>query len=145
MWRPFEDGATVGRRGSEDGIIHRDEEHDAGARITLERGCSHGVPFAVTCGIYGWFFHTRLLGSEAEAEFPAMRDGLAAILDIIPAPTTRRPTPRSLRSARPSESSYHSSPELTAPNKSLERTGLRRAADRWPLPALEEATEDRWG
>lgn len=84
MWRPFEDGATVGRRGSEDGFILRDDEHDAGARITLERGCSHGVPFAVTCGIYGWFFHTRLLGSEAEADFPAMRDELAAILEIIP-------------------------------------------------------------
>jgi hypothetical protein len=84
MWRPFEDGATVGLGGSEDGIILRDEEHDAGARITLEQGCAHGVPFAVTCGIYGWFFHTRLLGSEAEAEFPAMREGLAAILDIIP-------------------------------------------------------------
>lgn len=84
MWRPFEDGATVGRSGSEGGIILRDEEHDAGARITLERGCAHGVPFAVTCGIYGWFFHTRHVSSEAEAEFPDMRDGLATILDIIP-------------------------------------------------------------
>src|SRR5947209_20031862 len=83
-WQPFDGGATVGQRGSEDGVIVRDEEHDLGARITLERGCSHGVPFAVTCGIYGWFFHTRFLGSEAEAEFPAMRDGLAAILDAIP-------------------------------------------------------------
>lgn len=84
MWRPYRDGATVGQRGSEDGIILPDEEHDAGARITLERGGSHGVPFAVTCGIFGWFFHTRLLGSEVEAEFPAMCEGLAAILEIIP-------------------------------------------------------------
>jgi hypothetical protein len=84
MWRPFGEGATVGRGGSEDGIILRDEEHDAGARITLERGCAYGVPFAVTCGVYGWFFHTRLLGSEAEAKFLAMREGLSAILDIIP-------------------------------------------------------------
>jgi hypothetical protein len=84
VWRPFENGATVGQRGSEDGVIVRDDEHELGARITLERDCSHRVPFAVTCGIYGWFFHTRFLGSEAEAEFPAMRDGLAAILDIIP-------------------------------------------------------------
>ena len=29
-------------------------------------------------------FHTRFLGSEAEAEWPAMLDGLAAVLDIIP-------------------------------------------------------------
>lgn len=83
-WLPFDNGATVGQRGSEDGIILRDEEHDLGARITLEQGCSHGVPFAVTCGIYGWFFHTRMLGSEAEGEFATMRDGLAAILARIP-------------------------------------------------------------
>jgi hypothetical protein len=84
VWRSFENGATVGQRGSEGGVILRDDEHELGARITLERDCSHGVPFAVTCGVYGWFFHTRLMGSEGEAEFPAMRDGLAAILDIIP-------------------------------------------------------------
>ena len=54
-----------------------------GARITLERDCS-SAPWAVTCGIYGWFVHTRFLGTEVEAEFPAMLDGLAAILDIIP-------------------------------------------------------------
>jgi hypothetical protein len=84
MWRLFEDGVTIGKKGSKDGIILRDEEHDAGARITLERGCSRGAPYAVTCGIYGWFFHTRLLGSEKEADYAAMREGLAAILDIIP-------------------------------------------------------------
>jgi hypothetical protein len=84
MWQPFDNGATIGQRGSEDGVVLRDEEHDLGARITLERDCSHGVPFAVTCGIYGWFFHTRFLGSEAEAEFPAMLDELTAILDIVP-------------------------------------------------------------
>jgi len=87
MWRQFEDedGGTIGRRGSEDGIILRDEEHDAGARITLERECgARRIPFAITCGIYGWFVHTRFLGPEAEVEFPAMQEGLAAILDIIP-------------------------------------------------------------
>ncbi|HUE72096.1 MAG TPA: hypothetical protein VMP01_14515 [Pirellulaceae bacterium] len=84
MWRPFDNGATIGQHGSEGGVVIRDEEHDAGARIALERGCSYGVPFAVTCGIYGWFFHTRRLDSEPVAEWPAMLDGLAAILDIIP-------------------------------------------------------------
>jgi hypothetical protein len=34
--------------------------------------------------VYGWFFHTRFLGSEAEAEFPAMLEGLAAILSTVP-------------------------------------------------------------
>lgn len=84
MWRILENGATVGQRGSEGGVILRDEEHDLGARITLERGCSHGVPIAVTCGIYGWFFHTRLLGSESEAAIPDMIEGLEAILTLIP-------------------------------------------------------------
>jgi hypothetical protein len=83
-WRRFDDGATVGQPGSESGVILRDEEHDLGARITLERDCSNGVPFAVTCGIYGWFFHTRFLGSEAEAEFGAMLEDLDAVLEAIP-------------------------------------------------------------
>jgi hypothetical protein len=83
VWKPFEDGATFGQPGSEGGVIVRDEEHAAGARATLERDCG-SAPWTVTCGVYGWFFHTRFLGSEAEAEFPAMLAGLAAILDGIP-------------------------------------------------------------
>lgn len=83
-WQPFNNGVTIGQRGSEDGVIQCDEEHELGARLTLERDCSHGVPFAVTCGIYGWFFHTRRLSSEAEAQFQKMRDGLATILAGIP-------------------------------------------------------------
>jgi len=83
VWQSFDSGATVGQPGSEGGVIVRDEEHEAGARATLERDCG-SVPWTVTCGVYGWFFHTRFLGSEAEAEFPAMLNGLAAILDIIP-------------------------------------------------------------
>lgn len=83
MWRQFDNGATIGQPGSEGGVIVRDEEHDAGARATLERGCA-SAPWTVTCGIYGWFFHTRFLGSEPEAEFPAMLEGLTAILEIVP-------------------------------------------------------------
>ncbi len=83
MWVAFDNGATIGQRGSEGGIIVRDDEHGDGARITLERGCAHCVPFAVTCGVYGWFFHTRFVGSEAEAEFSAMRDELGAVLKTI--------------------------------------------------------------
>ncbi|MCC8991717.1 MAG: hypothetical protein LM514_03880 [Streptococcus sp.] len=82
VWQPLDEGVTFGLPGSEGGITVRDEEHELGARATLERDCQHS-PWAVTCGIYGWFFHTRFLGSEAEAEFPAMLDGLAAILAII--------------------------------------------------------------
>jgi hypothetical protein len=82
MWQPYDGGATIGQPGSESGTIVRDEEHQAGARITLERQCCHS-PWAVTCGIYGWFFHTRFLGSEEEAEYRAMREGLTLIVEQI--------------------------------------------------------------
>ena len=84
MWRRFENGVTIGQYGSEGGVILRDDEYESSARITLERDCSHGVPFSVTCGIYGWFFHTRRLGSETEAEFAMMCDELAEIVNIVP-------------------------------------------------------------
>jgi predicted transposase len=63
VWRPFEDGETGSSEGSKGGTFLRDEEYDAGARITLER-CAYGISFALTCGIYGWFIHTRFLGSK---------------------------------------------------------------------------------
>ena len=85
-WVPFDGGSTVGQRGSEEGVVLRDDEHDLGARITLERDCAGGIPFAITCGIYGWMFHTRFFssGTEASAEFDQMREVLADILDLIP-------------------------------------------------------------
>jgi hypothetical protein len=84
-WCPFDNGNTLGLRGSEDGVIIRDDEHQEGARITLERDCAH-APFAMTCGIYGWFFHTRFFGSESGsfAGFERMKEGLTDILSIIP-------------------------------------------------------------
>lgn len=84
-WYPFKGGTTIGRRGSEEGVIVRDEEHEAGARITLERNCQ-GATFAITCGIYGWGFDTQFFSSpqEAEAEYERMRAGLAEILDRLP-------------------------------------------------------------
>ena len=55
-----------------------------GARITLERETR--VPFAITCGVYGWMLHTRFFGSEAEAlaDYGLMQDGLSLIVDLIP-------------------------------------------------------------
>jgi hypothetical protein len=84
-WVPFDRGATVGQHGSEGGVIVRDEEHEMGARITLERDCV-SAPFTITCGIYGWFFHTRFFGSDSEGttEFARMQAGLASILTRIP-------------------------------------------------------------
>lgn len=81
MWHPFKNGATLGQKGSENGETIRDEEHSVGARITLE--CNTTVaPFAITCGIYGWMFHTRFLSTEDEAtsEYEKMKASLAEIL-----------------------------------------------------------------
>ncbi len=81
-WHPFENGATIGHAGSEEGFIVRDEEHSLGARITLERAA--GVAsFAITCGIYGWMMHTRYFAAEAEAEtqYNLMKTSLTELLE----------------------------------------------------------------
>jgi hypothetical protein len=71
--------------GSEGGILIVDQEHDLGARISLERGCV-SAPFAITCGIYGWMVHTRYFDDErrAQEQFVLMRDALDAILARMP-------------------------------------------------------------
>jgi hypothetical protein len=86
-WTAFDNGATVGQRGSEDGVILRDDEHDVGSRITLERD-GRIAPFAITCGIYGWMFHTRWFATEREAaeEYARMTEALTSILEMIPYP-----------------------------------------------------------
>jgi hypothetical protein len=83
-WYPFEAGSTVGGTGSENGIILRDEEYSAGARITLER--DGYTPFAITCGIYDWLVHTAFFATEQEANqaFEAMKGERARILRFIP-------------------------------------------------------------
>jgi hypothetical protein len=80
-------GKTIGTRGSEGGVIVLDDEHTSGARISLERGCSHApwgshAPWAVTCGIYGGFLHTAFASSEAEgrAKYSAMKPDLEDIM-----------------------------------------------------------------
>lgn len=82
MWHSFDNGSTIGQTGSE-GVILRDEAHELGARITMERkGDRH---YAITCGIYGWLFVcTHFLESDDEATWLLMRERLVAILDIIP-------------------------------------------------------------
>ncbi len=81
VWYPFENGATLGQKGSEEGIILRDEEHPQEARITLERD-TRTAPFAITCGIYGCMMHTRFfsLESEATSQYDTMKIALAVLL-----------------------------------------------------------------
>jgi hypothetical protein len=84
MWNSFDEGKRLGEQGSEDGIITRDEEHEYGSRITLERE-SQVAPFSITCGIYGLMVHTRFFSSEIEAlrEFEKMKASLDEILQLL--------------------------------------------------------------
>ena len=84
-WETFDEGTTLGQLGDENGLIMGDEEYDGICRITLEQGGAI-APFAITCGIYGWFFHTRFFGDAAEAvrSFEAMQPALATIVESIP-------------------------------------------------------------
>lgn len=82
-WIPFDGGSTIGIVGSEDGTIVADDEHAAGARITLEANCAH-APFAITCGIYGWFFHTAYASLHTGQElFHSMRHELGIIAALV--------------------------------------------------------------
>ena len=79
-WYPFDGGSTIGTIGSESGVILHDEEHPAGARITLERD-GH-TPFGITCGIYGGLVHTAFASSanEASEKYAAMKAQLSEIV-----------------------------------------------------------------
>jgi hypothetical protein len=57
-WIQFKAGGELGQKGSEGGIIVRDEEHLEGARITLEKD-GDITPYSITLGIYGLMFHTH--------------------------------------------------------------------------------------
>ena len=83
-WTACEGGSTIGKAGSEGGHIQRDEEHERGARLTLEEVGT--PPFAITCGIYGVMVHTAFAASEIEAAdaYAAMKADLEALFDLWP-------------------------------------------------------------
>jgi len=80
MWNAVDAGRTLGTTGSEGGVIVRDDEHDAGARITLEEATAI-APFAITCGVYGVMVHTRYFGERVVAE-RAHDEMRAALVDL---------------------------------------------------------------
>ncbi len=67
MWHQVDSGATIGTKGSENGEIQIDEEHSGGARLTLEKD-SDIAPYAITSGIYSYFFHTTFFSNEKDAK-----------------------------------------------------------------------------
>jgi hypothetical protein len=83
-WFAFNEGRTIGQRGSEHGVIIRDEEYPGVGRITLER--DGYTPFAITCGLYGVLAHTCFFSNEAEANqgFEKIKQELLHLNDLIP-------------------------------------------------------------
>lgn len=83
-WYAFEEGATLGLRGAEGGIVRADEQHDDGARITLEGECLR-APYAITVTVYGWAFHTRFFADEATAKqaYDVMKADLMGVLTLL--------------------------------------------------------------
>jgi hypothetical protein len=81
-WFGYKDGRSIGSVGAEGGEILRDEEHEAGARVTLKRGTSY---VSVSCNVYGWMDHTRFFGSVADAqrEYLLMKPPLANMVENI--------------------------------------------------------------
>jgi len=82
-WYEFDNGKSAGHEGTEGGVIIFDEEHPAGARITLESQ-TRTARFAITCGVYGTLVHTRFFENEVDAhrEYELMKDRLARIAAI---------------------------------------------------------------
>ncbi len=64
-WYTFGNGKTIGQSGSEGGYIIEDIEYHEGARITIEKDAGL-APHAITLGIYGLLFHTKLVSTSTE-------------------------------------------------------------------------------
>lgn len=83
-WYSFEDGKSLGTRGSEKGVITRDEEYSQGARITLEKGKT--APYSITYGVYGLMCDTKFYGDieTAEKKFEIIKYKIAKLIDKYP-------------------------------------------------------------
>lgn len=82
-WNKFENGTSIGTRGSEDGKIIADVEHPSGARLTLEEKGTV-APFSITSGVYGGFFHTSFFSDKetAEKSFKSMQAELSEFFSL---------------------------------------------------------------
>lgn len=79
MWKNYENGSTIGKSGSENGIIIQEEEYQHSCLITLEQCERH---YAITCGIYGSFVHTVFCGADSyEKIYEAMKLKLQDFID----------------------------------------------------------------
>lgn len=83
VWYAYDEGASLGGLGSENGTIRADEEYPLGARITLEEGGYQ--PWGITCGIYGSMVHTTFASTEskARAKYDLMKAEISQFLEYI--------------------------------------------------------------
>ncbi|WP_439152574.1 hypothetical protein [Winogradskyella sp.] len=83
-WISFDDGKTIGTKGSENGLIISDEEHLNGARITLEEK-AFDAPYAITFGIYGVLFHTNFLDNleKSKAKYNLLKKKIESIIEHL--------------------------------------------------------------
>lgn len=81
-WQPYNLGRSIGVKGSEGGVIIRDEEHPLGARMTIKQGRDY---VSVSCNISGKIDHTRFFRemSAAEQEYSNMQREMTRVIGAI--------------------------------------------------------------
>ncbi|WP_431241402.1 hypothetical protein ACQ9BO_15045 [Flavobacterium sp. P21] len=86
-WIKYENGNSIGKKGSEGGKILNDQENINGARITVEANAGN-IPFAVTFGIYGLLFHTEFFSKieTATEYFKRKKNEIDRILEMFEIP-----------------------------------------------------------
>jgi hypothetical protein len=92
-WTKYNNGNSIGKKGSEGGKILNDQENTNGARITVEANVG-SIPFAITLGIYGLMFHTEFF-SEIEIAteyFKRKKNEIDRILKMFEIPKDNRDT-----------------------------------------------------
>lgn len=82
QWIRFDEGKSLGQKGSEEGKIIRDEENALGARVTLEEK-GNTAPYSITLGIYGLMFHTQFFSTRDQGQkcFELFKNKIELIID----------------------------------------------------------------
>ncbi|MCC9064815.1 hypothetical protein [Flavobacterium piscisymbiosum] len=92
-WTKYNNGKSIGKKGSEGGKILNDQENINGARITFEANAGN-IPFAITLGIYGLMVHTEFF-SEIEIAtkyFKRKKNEIDTILKMFEIPENNQDT-----------------------------------------------------
>ncbi|WKL48895.1 hypothetical protein Q1W71_03715 [Flavobacterium pectinovorum] len=92
-WIKYNNGNSIGKKGSEGGKILNDQENINGARITIEANVGN-IPFAITLGIYGLIVHTEFFSEiEIAAQyFKRKKNEIDRILKMFEIPEDNQDT-----------------------------------------------------